>query len=127
MLISLQVHEGLFLRLSWRICPAPIASLRILWGEGRYEQNSFDLFGAARMRGVCLGQPAHGTLTSGSRRDQRVIPKAQVRAVRRGNQRSLNTVSNDAGFYPSLPAVAPRTYVLSAESPGMQQYEGISS
>ena len=69
-------------------------------------------------------QTSAGTV-SGTVRDatSAVIPNAQVALVSAATNVRSTTVSNEAGFY-RLAGVAPGRYVLSAESPGMQKYEG---
>ena len=62
---------------------------------------------------------------SGTVRDQSaaVIPAATVTLVNKGTNVTTKTIANEAGFY-LFPGVLPGPYLLSAEAPGMQKFEG---
>src|SRR5215475_9606046 len=62
---------------------------------------------------------------SGTVRDQTgaVIPNAAVVLTNTSTNVVAKTVTNEVGFY-IFPSVAPGTYTLSAQSPGMQRFEG---
>src|SRR5215467_3384462 len=52
-----------------------------------------------------------------------VIPNAAVGLTNTATNTVVNTVTNESGFY-IFPSVAPGNYTLSAQSPGMQKFEG---
>src|SRR6476660_3331206 len=62
---------------------------------------------------------------SGTVRDQTgaVIPNVAIGLTNTATNAVVNTVTNEVGFY-IFPSVAPGTYTLSAQSPGMQKFEG---
>jgi len=62
---------------------------------------------------------------SGTVRDQSaaVIPAATVTLINKGTNVTTKTIANGAGFY-LFPGVLPGPYLLSAEAPGMQKFEG---
>ena len=62
---------------------------------------------------------------SGTVRDQTgaVIPNVAIGLTNTATNAVANTVTNEVGFY-IFPSVAPGTYTLSAQSPGMQKFEG---
>src|SRR5262245_43268740 len=69
-------------------------------------------------------QTSAGTI-SGTVRDasNAVIPNAHISLTSTATNVRTTTVSNAEGFY-LLAGVTPGKYVLAAESPGMQKYEG---
>src|SRR3989442_1574459 len=62
---------------------------------------------------------------SGTVRDQSaaVIPNAAVVLTNTATNAVANTNTNEVGFY-IFPSVVPGNYTLSAQSPGMQKFEG---
>src|SRR5580704_3231100 len=85
--------------------------------------------GVAFMIAVLLAAPAWSQSTmgavSGTIRDQSgaVIPNAAVALTNTATNLSLNTNTNEAGFY-IFPDVVAGPYHLSAQAPSMQKYEG---
>src|SRR5689334_4378733 len=69
-------------------------------------------------------QSSAGTV-SGTLRDQTgaVIPSAAVSLINNATNITASTTTNEAGFY-RFPGVAPGEYRLTAETPGMQKFEG---
>src|SRR5687767_5537035 len=62
---------------------------------------------------------------SGTVRDQTgaVIPNTAIGLTTTATNAVAKTVTNDVGFY-IFPSVAPGNYTLTAQSPGMQKFEG---
>jgi len=76
---------------------------------------------------VSPGGWAQGTLgaLSGTVRDPSgaVIPNVALVLSNTATNVVVNTVTNEVGFY-IFPSVQPGSYTLTAQSPGMQKFEG---
>ena len=95
-----------------------------IWGDKSMTKAVWTSLATLLCAASAWGQTSAGTV-SGTVRDasSAVIPNAQVALLSAATNVRSTTVSNEAGFY-RLAGVAPGPYVLSAESPGMQKYEG---
>ena len=82
------------------------------------------LLGAMILAVPAFAQTSAGTV-SGTVRDasNAVIPGVNVTLLNTATNIRSSTVSNESGFY-RLPSVSVGKYILTAESPGMQKYEG---
>jgi Carboxypeptidase regulatory-like domain len=82
------------------------------------------LLACATLAPLAWPQASTGTV-SGTVRDQSgaVIPGAAVSLTNTATNVVSKTISNEAGFY-IFPGVVPGPYLLVAEAPGMQKFEG---